>query len=195
MKNLERIILYINSALAIIVILLSSSTAIASMISVQPTVSNQVVDDFFDVSVNINDITDLYAFQFDIGFDPTVLQAVGLTEGPFLANGGATFFFPGTIDNAAGTISFTADSLLGPDPGVTGSGNLVTLSFQAVGQGTSTISLSNLVFLDSSLSDILLASEEGSVNVSKSTVPEPTTIFLLGLGLIGIVGAKKRMGI
>ena len=175
-------------------LLLFSSQGFASpTVSIQPSASNQTVGSFFDVFVDISDVSDLYAFQFDVSFNPMVLQAVGLTEGSFLPTGGGTFFIPGTIDNAAGSISFTADSLLGPDPGVTGTGHLAVLAFEAYGEGISTISLSNLILLDSGLSDIPFTLSDGTLNVSKSTVPAPPSVLLLVSGLMGLVGIRKKI--
>jgi hypothetical protein len=53
---------------------------------------------------------------------PGILSATAVTDGAFLATG----FFPGFIENTAGTISFIADSLAGPVPGLSGSGTLAT---------------------------------------------------------------------
>jgi len=159
-----------------------------SPVSIQPPVSAVDVGSFFDVFVDVSSVTDLYAFQFDIGFNPAIISAISLTEGPFLPSGGTTLFFPGVIDNAAGTITFTADTLIGAIPGVSGSGSIADIQFQALALGTSPIGLSNVLLLDSSLSDIAFNTANASVDVSSTAVPEPTTILLLGSGLIGLVG-------
>jgi hypothetical protein len=142
----------------------------------------------FDVSVNVSSVTDLYAFQFDISFDHAILSAVDVTEGPFLPSGGTTSFFPGFIDNTAGTISFNADSLIGTIPGVSGSAPIADIQFQALALGTSPIDLSNVILLDSTLSDISFNTAGASVNA----IPEPTTMLLLGSGLIGLVGYGRK---
>jgi general secretion pathway protein D len=157
------------------------------LVSIQPADSQVGVGESFDVFVDISGVNGLYAFQFDILFNPTVLSATSITEGSLLPTGGATIFIPGTIDNAAGTISYTADSLVSSVSGVSGDGHLAELDFQGVGQGTSDVTLSNLVFLDSFFYDITPSSiSGGSVTVGPAaSVPEPCTVFLLGMGLAG----------
>jgi general secretion pathway protein D len=137
----------------------------------------------FTLNVDIAGAVDLAAFQFDIGFNPAVLSATGITEGAFLPGGGSTFFLPGFIDNTTGMITFNADTLLGPGPGVNGSGVLSTIDFTAIGAGFSPIGLANLFFLDSTGAQLSVSGSNGSVNVV-SPVPEPPTLFLLGAGIV-----------
>jgi general secretion pathway protein D len=154
------------------------------MLSVEPPSTSVSAGDTFSLDVFITDVTDLYAYQFDVSFDPGVLSAQDLTEGSFLATGGATFFIPGSIDNVAGLISFTATTLLGPDPGVSGNGTLAVVEFSAIGTGTSPIDLSNVLLLDSTIIDITADVVAGAVDVQDNggSIPEPATLWLLALG-------------
>jgi hypothetical protein len=144
----------------------------------------------FSLDVRISDITDLFTLQFDLTFTPGVLSALSIAEGPFLPSGGATFFISGIIDNVGGTIATTGDSLIGAIAGVNGSGTLATISFQALALGTSPITLSNVMLLDSNLGDITARLTDGTVNIT--AIPEPSTFFLIAIGLLGYLYSDRR---
>jgi hypothetical protein len=165
----------------------------APMVQIDPASQSAFQGDSLSVDVVVNGVTDLYAFQFDLVFDPTKLQAISSSEGLFLPSGGTTFFVPGAIDNVNGVISFVADTLIGPVPGVTGNGDLASISFMAAASGTSFLNLTNLLFLDSTLNDIgNLTTTGGSVTIEpRTSVPEPSTLGLLALGLI-VLGCAKN---
>jgi len=158
-----------------------------STISIQPSISTRAIGNVFDVDVDASSVNDLFAFQFDITFDPSVLLASSIVEGALLPTGGTTSFVPGMIDNTAGTVSFTADTLTGAIPGISKNGTLASVSFQAVGLGNSSVSLSNVVLLDSNLVDIAFGTVSGTVNV----IPEPTSCVLIAVGILGM-GVLRR---
>src|SRR5438874_12162466 len=83
------------------------------ILSLQPSAISVTSGSKFSLDLNIADVTALFAIQFDLGFAPGVLSATSITEGLFLPAGGTTFFIPGTIDNVAGAITATADTLIG----------------------------------------------------------------------------------
>jgi hypothetical protein len=116
-----------------------------------------------------------------------------VSEGSFLPAGGTTAFVPGTIDNIGGEISVTADSLVGAVPGVSGDGVLATLHFASFATGTSDISLSNIILLDSNLGTIDSTSANGSVTIGEATTtPEPDSAFTLLAGSLALVALFVR---
>jgi hypothetical protein len=155
--------------------------------------ANVTIGEIFNVPVDISQVSDLYAFQFDLSYDPTILELLNVSEGSFLASAGTTFFIQPTVDNTSGTATATADSLIGAIPGADGNGDLAIFSFEAIAAGTSTIGLSNVTLLDSSLNPIPFTTTDGQVvSVSTvSTVPEPNCVPIVGL-LIALAGLLSR---
>ncbi len=181
---------------ALLASLVAFAAVQAATVSIDPSSTTVGVGNTFSLNVDIADVTDLYAFQFDVGFDPTLLAATSESEGPFLSSAGTTIFFPGTIDNVGGAISGTGDVLSGAISGASTSGTpglLATLQFTALAEGTSAISLSNIVLLDSSLNDISFTSMDGSVTVVPvGAVPEPRLILVLFAGFLILLAFHVR---
>jgi hypothetical protein len=175
----------------VLVIFLASLPAGAvPVVRVEPSLSTPSVGSLFDLFVEVSSVTDLYAFQFGIRFNPAILSGVSVIEGSFLPSGGDTSFVPGSIDNKAGTISSTLDSLFDMISGVSGNGILAILRFQALAVGTSLIDLPEVMLLDSRLADISSSAEGGTINA----VPEPQTIILFGSPLMILIRLKEKSG-
>ena len=102
--------------------------------------------DTFTLDISAKEVFDLAGWQFDIVFDPTILEAVNVTEGNFLkTDGGTTFFQSGSIDNASGKITGLNAARLS-DRGVTGTGTLLQVRFKAKSGGETELSLQNFQF-------------------------------------------------
>lgn len=147
-------------------------------------------------NIAIDDIADLYSYQFSINYDARYLRALNVTEGAFLGTAGSTV--SGVLGMDAGLIDFVYGSLLGPTPGASGSGLLASITFEAIGAGTSALSFADVIFLDSVGDDIagltalsgqgvVLADPGGPVDV-----PEPASILLFGAGLVGAAALRRR---
>jgi hypothetical protein len=167
-----RLILLAAASLATYTVFVSVATAQA-ILSIDPTTQTTSTGTVVTVDVGIANVTNLYGYQFDLTFNPSVLQAVSSSEGSFLTSGGNTFFINGSNDNVGGTVSATADTLLSAINGVTGSGELAVFTFDAIGTGTSALTIQNETLLDSNLNVIADTTTGGAVTVSSGTVAAP----------------------
>lgn len=164
---------------------------LALPVSAAPTVSagsaTVHTGDTFTIEIAIAGAESLQAWQFDLAFDPAILQANAITEGSFMSGFGATLFVPGVIDNGSGLITLTADSFVDLEPYPSGDGVLAQVEFQALAVGSSAVTLSN-VLLDFGSTDPAVV--HGLVTVT-APVPEPGTLALAALGL-GVLALRSR---
>jgi hypothetical protein len=120
--------------------------------------------DVFSTNINVWNVTDLYAWQFILFYRSSVLNATtrldsgnyvpAIDEGPFLKTGGVSTFFviSNFTDNYNATHGFMWVSCTRVGPGVggvDGNGTLATVTFKAVGSGSSILHLSDTDLLDS----------------------------------------------
>jgi hypothetical protein len=168
----------------------SSGALAVPALTVVPTPSPVLVGSPLTVDLLVSGISDLYAYQFSLSYNPALLQLTSVTEGAFLAAGGPTFFDGGTVNNTTGTVSFLFDSLIGAVPGVTGSGVLASMQFTTVAVGASALTFADVLFLDASSSDITVLAQGATVQVS--AVPEPSHYALFALGLAGLAAVAQR---
>jgi hypothetical protein len=153
-----------------------SVAASAATISIDPISRVARAGSTIDFNVQVGAVTDLYAYQFHVSFDSNILTAISVSEGAFLSGGGATFFVPGYTDDFGATFYFTANTLLGPTPGVSGSGILATVRVGARSTGTTQIVVSDIVLLDSAGNELSKDVQWGRATV----IPEPSFSLLLG---------------
>ena len=101
------------------------------------------VGDTFTLEIQAEDIYNFAGWQFDIVFDPSVLEAVEIHEGELLkSKGEATFFQKGTIDHTTGKITELSSTRLSED-GVSGTGTLLSVTFTAKTTGQTQLRLNN----------------------------------------------------
>ena len=102
-------------------------------------------DDTFTIDISTKDVYDLAGWQFDIAFDPAILEVVDVSEGNFLKTGSTTLFHGGTIDNAKGEIKGLSAIRLSTS-GVSGTGTLLQVTFKAKSAGETELTLQNFQF-------------------------------------------------
>lgn len=128
----------------------------------------------------------LNAFELDLVFDPTLLSVTSVTPGSTLIP--PTF----VVQNSVGamTVDFAEVSLL--PAGTTADGLLVSVTFDAIAEGTSAVALDNVVLAAPFGVPIATGSlAGGTVQVGDvaAVVPEPGAALLFGAGLL--VAARR----
>ena len=100
------------------------------------------IDDTFQVDVNISMVTDLFSWQINVTWDPSMLTVSEITEGEFLlrtASENKTAAYQlGYVINATDDVKgYTgmAESILGDVVGISDNGTLVSIDFLIVGYG------------------------------------------------------------
>jgi general secretion pathway protein D len=96
-----------------------------------------------NVSLLVAGGDDVASAPMQIQFDPKILRLNDVSLGDFFTRGGQQPVFTKNILNDTGVAVVQLNRPPG-SPGVSGSGTLVTLNFQAVAQGTTLVTVPNL---------------------------------------------------
>ena len=124
--------------------------------------------DTFSRTVKVQNIGGTFYAAFDMTYDPEVIEYLDATEGTFLNRNGtdATSFQAALQDGKQGRITIGM-TRLGPIGNVSGDGTLLTLTFRAVGPGSTSLAFADPKgFKDSANQDVRIGEwESGSVTV------------------------------
>jgi hypothetical protein len=90
------------------------------------------------LSVEINNVTQLFGVPLRIGWDPKILRLVEITRGTFLQGGEQDLIFSRNIRNEVGQAAVNISRFPGTG-GMDGGGPLVTLQFEGIAAGSSNV--------------------------------------------------------
>jgi hypothetical protein len=148
----------------------------------------------FTVDINIAGVDDLYAWEFKLYYNTTILSNSSVSEGTFLSNAGSTFF---VVVNNTDTYNATHGrfwvtcTLLGDISGVSGSGTLATITLTKDGPGGTTpldLTDTKLIGYEFTAKQLIYMTHDtadGSVTISG--VPEFPFGAALEISLVGVI--------
>ena len=146
-------------------IAVTTPTTEPNTVRVVPSSQTVDINDEPSVDIDIVEISGLYGFQFDLSYDPTILEYVSLEKGTFIGDTDSVFWqefdtsTPGLIKNIAAT-------RIVPGVSVSGSGTLVRITFKAIDSGTSPIRIENLALSDMDANEISSTAQDGEIIVA-----------------------------
>jgi hypothetical protein len=141
------------------------------------------VGDTFTIQVSITGAETLSTWQFDLAFDPTILEANSVSEGDM------TLLSEGAIVNSSGLITIIAGSFSDVFFNPLFAGVLANIEFTALAAGTTALALSDVQFDAPPAETTIFA---GTVTVN-GQVPEPGTLALVALvtGVLALRGRRR----
>jgi len=148
-------------------VLTELSMSAPTTVFVSPPSNTVAVGQTFFVDIRISAVSDLYGWEFKLGWNPSLLDVVDVIEGSFLKQGGRETFFTKSIYNAEGYILVDC-TLLGSVPGVSGDGTLASVKFYAEKEGYSVLDLYDTKLINAQEQQITHTANDGSVTISES---------------------------
>ncbi|MSV30441.1 MAG: hypothetical protein EXQ52_17110 [Bryobacterales bacterium] len=116
------------------------------------------------VSLRVENAKDLFAGNVKLRFDPKILRVNDIAAGGLLSSDGQQVVPTKNIQNDTGEAALALNRLPGGQ-GISGSGNLATITFQLIGKGSSTVSVSQLTLHNSDTDTIRVSLPEMTITV------------------------------
>lgn len=178
----------------LLVIGMASGSALAMnvvMLNIDPPAQNYFIGDIITADLKISGLQneDLGLFNLNLSYDDSILSYDSYTLGTGLGNGVmdislADNFLTAGIINLAG---YVADTSPQDDEVI-----LATLNFIGTGAGISELSIVDSIMYSDSGSPLSLYASPNPGFVNVNHAPVPAAAWLLGSGLLGLVGIRSR---
>jgi hypothetical protein len=121
----------------------------------------------FTMSATVDDVTNLGAFELILTYDPAVLRYSDMQQGPFLGSTGRRVqCLPPQA--AEGSVGLTCVTLGATPDGPNGSGELATITFEPLAQGSTTVHFARLTLTDPPANSMPAQAQDATVKVSGS---------------------------
>ena len=197
MKKGKQLMVFGLVSICLIFVYIGPADAIS--INFYPSDTEIMGGESFDMNIIISGLHDdnLMFFEFDLLYNDDVLDFTGVyTFTDQLGEIADDDAFDTSLGNlGGGLINIGLLSSLDNLTFQNDSFKMTTLSFTGAAKGISDFSISNYTLWDEFGQDVSAnVQKSASVYVGSDPVPEPSTYILLGCGLIGFIGVRKRIG-
>ena len=129
-----------------------------TVVFVEPRrVTSPAAGEQLQVHINVKDAADVLAYEVTVGFDPTALRYVSITNADYLPAG--AFAAPPQV--TTNSVYLAATSVAGA--AAAENGTLATVTFEVVAAKASTITLNDVLLSDSNITPLALTSVDGEV--------------------------------
>jgi len=119
------------------------------------------------VGVAVENAKDLFAWQFRLNWTGSMLDVTKVVEGPFLKQGGKTYFISKLYNGATGNYTLVSNTLQAPAVvGVSGNGTLAYIEFKLEKYGQTSLHLYDTGMSDSFGFVTVHTTTDGSLSVS-----------------------------
>ena len=133
-------------------------------LSVSPATKTINNGETFVLDFKIAGASDVFGFQFDVEYNPSVLQFQKSDQGTFLNKNGQDNTFCVDYKNSSGAVRNIACTRLGKGS-AEGEGILDKITFKAIGSGTSDVKITNVKIANSNAEKIEAGVVNGEVTV------------------------------
>lgn len=174
-SKIRKIIRISNLALLLLIVFCHNGMAAEGYVSVSPQTITASVGDTIAIDIIVNSVgSEVYGAQYELYFDNTILSATSQTQGTFLSHDGeSTNVVADDVNNTLGKIVY-CEARMGTPAGVTGSDVLTSITFESIKSGTSALTLSYVMLMDSSGKEVVTTVDSGICTVAGDNMPEVT---------------------
>jgi len=144
----------------------SAATAPAgsALLSFDPPALNVAAGSTFTVNITLAGGQNVYSVPLQISYNPNLLQVVNVSNGPMLSQDGQAVALVHREDSMLGTLQLTASRPPGSN-GISGDGQVFTLTFQAKAPGQATVSINRATLKNASMQNIPAGGSQAIITV------------------------------
>jgi len=158
------------SVLTVTVIITTRESRLSeATIFVSPSSVSVNVSQHFEVGINLSEVVDLYGWEFKLGWNTSLFEAVNVTESSFLKTGADTYIVS-KLSNTEGRV-LAGCTRLRNVTGANGNGTLAIIEFRAKKEGTCTLDLYDTKLVDSQRQLMIHSTIDGVAFIPDTTPP------------------------